>query len=126
MRKYSLEDAEKWVRDYFSGDSIKTVSENYGVPAAAVGNYCSAADVIRRIDRAGEPRTCPICKTKIESPKMRYCWNCGKNVESEEQKAVRDCDNLIKILGCYPHNLGTEGIAIAQKLKAFLTTRFSL
>lgn len=84
MRKYSLEDAEKWVKDYFSGDSVKTVSENYGVPSSTVGNYCFAADVIRRIDRAGEPRTCPQCKTKIENPKMRYCWNCGKNVESEE------------------------------------------
>ena len=65
-------------------------------------------------------RYCPHCGTALENPAMKYCWNCGQDIRSEEQLLLNDVKVLLNILSTFPSSQAEDGIQIALKLEEYL------
>ena len=114
--KYSKEIKNAIAKDYIGGFTKKELSEKYDVDVSTVAN------IITKVNKKIKEkiRYCPHCGTALENPAMKYCWNCGQDVRSEEQLLLNDVKALLNILSTFPSSQAEDGIQIALKLEEYL------
>ena len=114
--KYSKEIKNAIAKDYICGLTRKELSEKYDVDISTVSN------VITEVNKRTKEkiRYCPHCGTALENPAMKYCWNCGQDVRSEEQLLLSYIKTLLSILSTFPSSQAEDGIRIALKLEEYL------
>ena len=114
--KYSKEIKNAIAKDYISGLTKKELSEKYDVDVSTVAN------IITKVNKKTKDkiRYCPHCGTALENPAMKYCWNCGQDVRSEEKLLLNDVKALLNILSAFPSSQAEDGIQIALKLEEYL------
>ena len=114
--KYSKEIKNAIAKDYIGGLTKKELSGKYDVGVSTVAN------IITKVNKKIKEniRYCPHCGTALENPAMKFCWNCGQDVRSEEQLLLSYIKTLLSILSTFPSSQAEDGIQIALKLEEYL------
>ena len=119
-KKYTDEIINAIAADSAIGFTRKELSLKYGIPIGTVSTIITKANKKAKAEAEAKIRRCPHCGTALENPAMKYCWNCGQDVRSEEQLLLNDVKALLNILSAFPSSQAEDGIRIALKLEKYL------
>lgn len=122
MKKiYSDEMIKTIMEERQAGLTRAEISEKYAIPIGSLSNIITKEQ--KREKAEAKIRYCPHCKTKIEKPEMKFCWNCGADIRSEEQLLLKELETLRGILASFPVAHADEGIKICVKIEDYLKGR---
>lgn len=110
---------EQWAAveaDLANGMTVKEAGERNGVKLGTVRSHM----YYKKSKEKSTWRECPQCGTVIDSPKMKFCWNCGYDVRLEEILLIEDTKELRKILSILPSSQSDKGIQIALKIEDYI------
>lgn len=119
-KKYSEEIINSIIKDNRMGFGRNELSRKYGIPIGTVSTIITNANKKAKAEAEAKIRRCPHCGTALENPAMKFCWNCGQDVRSEEQLLLNDVKALLNILSAFPSCQAEDGIRIALKLEEYL------
>lgn len=119
-KKYSEEIINSIIKDNRMGFGRNELSKKYGIPIGTVSTIITKANKKAKVEAEAKIRRCPHCGTALENPAMKFCWNCGQDVRSEEQLLLNDVKALLNILSAFPSCQAEDGIRIALKLEEYL------
>ena len=119
-KKYTDEIINSIAADFARGFTIKELSEKYSIPKGSIASIVTKVNKKAKAEAEAKIRRCPHCGTALESPAMKFCWNCGQDVRSEEQLLLNDVKTLLNILSAFPSCQAEDGIRIALKLEEYL------
>ena len=126
MKKiYSDEMIKTVMEERQAGLTRAEISEKYAIPIGSLSNIITKEQKRERKEAEAKAkiRYCPHCKTKIEKPEMKFCWNCGADIRSEEQLLLKELETLRGILASFPVAHADEGIKICVKIEDYLKGR---
>ena len=124
MKKiYSDEMIKTVMEERQAGLTRAEISEKYAIPIGSLANIIAKEQKRERKEAETKIRHCPHCKTKIEKPEMKFCWNCGADIRSEEQLLLKELETLRGILASFPVTHADEGIKICVKIEDYLKGR---
>ena len=119
MKKiYSDEMIKTVMEEIRAGLTRAEISEKYAIPIGSLAHIIAKEQ--KRERKEAKIRYCPHCKTKIEKPEMKFCWNCGADIRSEEQLLLKELETLRGILASFPVAHADEGIKICVKIEDYL------
>lgn len=122
MKKiYSDETVKTVMAERQAGLTRDEISQKYAIPRGSLNHII--AKIIKEEKEEAKIRRCPYCKTKIEKPEMKFCWNCGADIRSEEQLLLKEIEKLRWILASFPIAHADEGIKICVKIEDYLKGR---
>lgn len=122
MKKiYSDETIKTVMAERQAGLTRAEISEKYSIPIGSLSNIITKE--LKQERKEAKIRYCPHCKTKIEKPEMKFCWNCGADIRSEEQLLLKELETLRRILASFPVAHADEGIKICVKIEDYLKGR---
>lgn len=119
-KKYTDEIINSIAADFAIGFTIKELSEKYSIPKGSIASIVTKVNKKAKAEAEAKIRRCPHCGTALENPAMKFCWNCGQDVRSEEQLLLNDVKALLNILSTFPSSQAENGIQIALKLEEYL------
>lgn len=119
-KKYTDEIINSIAADFAIGFTIKELSEKYSIPKGSIASIVTKVNKKAKAEAEAKIRRCPHCGTALENPAMKFCWNCGQDVRSEEQLLLNDVKALLNILSAFPSCQAEDGIRIALKLEEYL------
>ena len=124
MKKiYSDEMIKTVMEERQAGLTRDEISEKYSIPIGSLANIIAKEQKRERKEAEAKIRYCPHCKAKIEKPEMKFCWNCGADIRSEEQLLLKELETLRGILASFPVVHADEGIKICVKIEDYLKGR---
>lgn len=124
MKKiYSDEMIKTVMEEIRAGLTRAEISEKYTIPIGSLAHIITKERKQERKEAEAKIRRCPYCKTKIEKPEMKFCWNCGADIRSEEQLLLKELETLRGILASFPVAHADEGIKICVKIEDYLKGR---
>ena len=124
MKKiYSDEMIKTVMEEIRAGLTRAEISEKYTIPIGSLAHIITKEQKREREEAKAKIRRCPYCKTKIEKPEMKFCWNCGADIRSEEQLLLKELETLRGILASFPVAHADEGIKICVKIENYLKGR---
>lgn len=124
MKKiYSDEMIKTVMEEIRAGLTRAEISEKYAIPIGSLAHIIAKEQKRERKEVEAKIRYCPHCKTKIEKPEMKFCWNCGADIRSEEQLLLKELETLRGILASFPVAHADEGIKICVKIEDYLKGR---
>lgn len=102
--------------DHKNGLSRKELATKYNIPIGTVATHLTS------MRKKAQPtkRICPNCGTVIDNPAMKFCWNCGADVRTEETLLLVDIKELMSIISTIPSQQVDRGLQIAVKIKGYL------
>lgn len=114
--KYSNEMWVELYHDHENGMSRRQLAEKYNLPLGTVATHLTS------MRKKAQPakRVCSHCGTIIDSPAMKFCWNCGADVRTEETLLLVDVKELMSILSTIPSSQVDRGMQIVLKIKEYL------
>lgn len=118
--KYTNEIINSLIADHQMGVSRKELCKKYSIPKGSIARIITKANKKAKAEAEAKFRRCPYCGTTLENPAMKYCWNCGQDVRSEEQFLLEDIKKLLNILSSFPIHQAEVGIQITLKLEEYL------
>lgn len=122
MKKiYSDEIIKTVMAERQAGLTRDEISQKYSIPRGSLNHIITKERKQER--KEAKIRHCPYCKTKIEKPEMKFCWNCGADIRSEEQLLLKELETLRRILASFPVAHADEGIKICVKIEDYLKGR---
>lgn len=119
-KKYTDEIINSIAADFAIGFTIKELSEKYSIPKGSIASIVTKVNKKAKAEAEAKIRRCPHCGTALENPAMKFCWNCGQDVRSEEQLLLSYIKTLLSILSTFPSSQAEDGIQIALKLEEYL------
>ena len=119
-KKYTDEIINSIAADFAIGFTRKELSEKYSIPKGSIAGIVTKVNKKAKAEAEAKFRRCPHCGTTLENPAMKFCWNCGADVRSEEQLLLNDVKALLNILSAFPSSQAEDGIRIALKLEKYL------
>ena len=124
MKKiYSDEMIKTVMEERQAGLTRAEISEKYTIPIGSLAHIITKERKRETKEAETKIRRCPYCKTKIEKPEMKFCWNCGADIRSEEQLLLKELETLRGILASFPVAHADEGIKICVKIENYLKGR---
>ena len=124
MKKiYSDEMIKTVMEEIRAGLTRAEISEKYTIPIGSLAHIITKERKRETKEAETKIRYCPHCKTKIEKPEMKFCWNCGADIRSEEQLLLKELETLRGILASFPVTHADEGIKICVKIEDYLKGR---
>lgn len=110
MKKIELsKEKKKEIIDMYNDRTIKVreIIETYGINTHILSRLLKEEGVPFRLPKAVGPRTnivlgkCPICGKFLASKDTRFCYLCGADVRSEEDKLIEKLNDAWDII--YPY-----------------------
>ena len=122
MKKYPKEVWQAIENDIALGFTYREAGARKGGPCGTISSHMTE----KRKKEGGvkgnklPKRRCPRCGTVIDSPKMKFCWNCGEDIRSEELLLLENIEELLSIASLLPSSQSERTIHISLKIEDYL------